>query len=37
MSELTILCKPEAHTGNMLMMTVINLHFIKTCKNISVE
>ncbi len=25
-------CKPEAHTGNMLIMTVINLHFIKTCK-----
>ncbi len=30
MSELTILCKPEARSGNMLM-TVINLHFIKTC------
>ncbi len=34
MSELTILCKPEARTGNMLIMTVINLHFIKTCKNL---
>ncbi len=38
MSELTILCKPEARAGNMLIiLTVINLHFIKTCKNLSVE
>ncbi len=34
--EMTILCKPEAHTGNMLILTVINLYFIKTCKNLSI-
>ncbi len=36
MSELTM-CKPETRTGNMLIMTVINLHFIKACKNLSIE
>ncbi len=38
MSELTILWKPEARTGNMLIiLTVINLNFIKTGKKISLE
>ncbi len=37
MSEVLTLCKPKARSGNMLIMTVINLHFIKTCKILSAE
>jgi len=35
--ELTILCKPEAHAGNMLFMTTVFKYFMKTCKKLSAE
>ncbi len=34
MSELTILCKPGAHTGNMLIMTVLIDILLKPAKTV---